>query len=274
MLGGTFAFLEGSDRILPFLAALVGGILLQSAANLLNTYGDYKTGLDTVENHTRSPELVTGALRPKDVFIVGLVCLGVTALLGIYMIWECGWAILPFGLAGLAGAGLYTVGLSYKYLGLGQLSVFIMMGILMPMGTYVLMTDHASLDLLLCSIPNALMITAVLGGNELRDFDSDLEGGVRTFSGRLGYGKAMKLYLFMITAPYVIVPVLIVLGILPITSLLVFLSLYQWHKTYYNTKTARTDKKSGFMLVPFAFKQNWVFGLLLIVSIIIWAFIH
>lgn len=274
LLGGAFAFVEGSDRILPFLAALIGGILLQSAANLLNTYGDYEKGLDTVENHTRSPELVTGTLRSKDVLKAGLACLGITALLGIYMIWECGWGILPFGLAGIAGAGLYTIGLSYKYYGLGQLSVFIMMGLLMPMGTYYLMTDHVSLALFLASLPNAMMITAVLGGNELRDFDSDLEGGIKTFSGRLGYKNAMRLYLFFVTAPFVLVPVLIVFDILPITSLIVFLSLYQWYKTYTNTKTARENKKSGFMLVPLAFKQNWVFGLLLIASYIVWAYIQ
>ena len=185
------------------------------------------------------------------------------------MIALTGWGILWFGLAGLATAGMYTVGLKYKYFGLGLPSVFIAMGLLMPMGTYYLMTGDLSLDLLWISLPNAFMITAVLNGNELRDFVSDKEAGVRTVSVRLGYDRAMFLYRTLNTLPFVMVPVMIIAGILPIHALIVFLALYHWNIMYRNTRTARDDRRSGFMLVPFAFKLNWVFGLLLIVGILL-----
>ena len=138
LLGGAMAYGAGSEEWILFILALAGGVLLQSAANLLNTYGDYRTGLDTEENHTRSPELVSGTLRPGDVKAAGLACLAVTALIGLYMIWATGWGIAVFGIAGIAGAGLYTVGVSYKYMGLGQASVFVMMGLLMlSIGVYL-----------------------------------------------------------------------------------------------------------------------------------------
>lgn len=269
LLGGAFAYTHGSHEWLLLALALVGGLLLQSACNLLNTYGDFETGLDTEENHSRSPELVSGKLKPKHVFYVGMACLGITACLGIVMICLTGWGILLFGLAGLATAGMYTVGLKYKYFGLGLPSVFIAMGILMPAGTYYLMTGDLSFDLFLISLPNALMITAVLNGNELRDFVSDKEAGVRTVSVRLGYDRAMLLYRASNTLPFIIVPILIIVQVLPVHTLLVMLALYYWNIMYQNTKTARDDRKSGFMLVPYAFKLNWVFGLLLIVGIIL-----
>ena len=71
-LGGVYAYIHGSQEWFLFLLALIGGVLLQSACNLLNTYGDFETGLDTEENHSRSPELVSGKLRAKDVLMVGL----------------------------------------------------------------------------------------------------------------------------------------------------------------------------------------------------------
>ncbi len=273
-MGGAIAYVSGSREWILLICALIGGVLLQSAANLLNTYGDYKTGLDTVENHTRSPELVTGKLKAKDVFYMGLACLGITVLLGLYMIYETGWGILFFGIAGIAGAGLYTVGVSYKYHGMGQFSVFLMMGILMPMGTYYLMTGNLSWEVLLCSLPNAMMITAVLGGNELRDYESDSAAGVNTLSGKMGYDNAMILYRVFITLPFVTVPILIVVGVLPVTCLLVFFSLYYWCISYTNSKKAREDPHAGFMLVPFVFKQNWVFGLLLIIGYLAVLYIH
>ena len=76
----------------------------------------------------------------------------------------------------------------------------------------------------------------------------------------------MKMYLFMNTVPFVIVPVLIIAGILPWPCLLAMLSLYQWNITRTNAANAKGNKKESFMLVPLAFKQNWVFGLLLVIG--------
>ena len=268
VLGGVWAHLNGSDEWFLFALALIGGVLLQSACNLLNTYGDYESGLDTEENHSRSPELVSGRLRPKDVLHMGMVCIGITMCLGLVMILMTGWGILLFGLAGIAAAGMYTVGLKYKYIGLGLPSVFVSMGLLMPLGTYYLLTGGFSWDLLMVSIPNALMITAVLGGNELRDYVSDKEAGVKTMTIRIGYDRSMFLYRAMNTLPFIIVPALIIAGILPIHTMLVFLALRQWYDMYRNSETASGDPRSGFMMVPLAFKLNWVFGLFLIVGIL------
>ena len=71
LIGGAVAYRHMPDSFSPiiFILILVGGCLLQSAANLLNTYGDFEKGVDTEENHTRSPELVSGALNPRSVQI-------------------------------------------------------------------------------------------------------------------------------------------------------------------------------------------------------------
>lgn len=143
------------------------------------------------------------------------------------------------------------------------------MDLLMPAGTYYLMTGDTSWELLLISLPDALMITTVLKGNGPRDFVSDREAGIKTMSIRLGYGHAMLLYRALNTLPFVIVPTLILVPVLPVHALLVILALYHWNVMYQNTVTARDDRNSGFMLVPYAFKLNWVFGLLLISGILL-----
>ena len=265
LLGGAVAYHSGEFRPLLFLLVLAGGILLQSAANLLNTYGDFKNGFDTVENETRSPELVTGVLRPKSVLKMGLACLGITCLIGLVFIWQVGWEILIYGLLGLAGAGLYTVGTSYKYLGLGQPSVFFMMGILMPLGTYYVMTgDLFSWEMLLLSLPNAFMITAVLAGNEMRDYEEDRRLGVGTLTQRLSYENGMKLYLFENIVAFPILLILIITGHAPACTALAFLTLYDLNILIRNSRNAKEDKKAGFMLVPNAFKLNWHFGVLMV----------
>ena len=135
LIGGALAYHHQAFGVLEWALlalVLIGGLLLQSASNLLNTYGDFSKGTDTVENETRSPELVTGILKPKHVLLAGMLCLLVTCVIGLVFIWHVGWEIVIYGLLGVAGAGMYTIGPAYKYYGLGQPSVFLMMGLLMP----------------------------------------------------------------------------------------------------------------------------------------------
>lgn len=271
LIGGAVAYAHQPFDLLGwamFLLIVVAGCLIQSAANLLNTYGDYKRGTDTVENETRSPELVTGVLRPRDVKMAGIGCLGVCCLLGLVFIWYSGWEILVYGLLGVAGAGMYTTGLSYKYLGMGQATVFLMMGILMPLGTYCVMAEPFSWEVLLLSLPNAFLITAVLCGNETRDYHEDKRAGAGTLCGRMPYESAMRLYLFENAVAYPILAALILLGFAPWPCALAFLALYDMRVLWRNSKQAPTDSHASFMLVPLAFRMNWHFGVLLVIGYI------
>lgn len=269
LIGGAVAYNDGGFDLLMFILVMIGGCLLQSAANLLNTYGDFSKGTDTVENETRSPELVTGVLRPKHVLMMGAACILVTCLIGLVFIWKTGWGILVYGLLGVVGAGMYTLGLSFKYHGTGQLVVFLMMGILMPLGTYYVLTGQHSLEVLLLSLPNAFMITGVLCGNEMRDYHEDRKAGVGTLCGHMSYDNGMRLYLFENTVSFVILAVLIVAGIAPIGCALAFITLYDLRKLYNNSGRASEDPRSGFMLVPLCFKLNWHFGVLLTVGYVV-----
>lgn len=269
IIGGAIAFKDGSFCWWIFLMTVACCILLQSAANILNTYGDYVKGTDTVDNHTRSPELVTGAISKKKVFLAGMACLGIVALCGLVFIWYIGWGILLFGILGLGGAAMYTIGASYKYLGLGQVGVFFLMGILMPLGTYYVMSGNLSWEVFLLSLPNAFMITAVLSGNEMRDYYEDKKSNVGTLSGRMSYESGMKLYHFENFVGYAILALLVVLGQAHWACLLAFICVLDALKLYRNSKKAPTDPGCNRLLVPMAFNQNWHFGVLLVVGYLI-----
>ncbi len=273
LIGCALAYFHQAFGALEWVLAilvLIGGILLQSASNLLNTYGDFSKGTDTVENETRSPELVTGVLKPRDVLLAGLLCILVTCVIGLVFIWHVGWAIMIYGILGVAGAGMYTVGLSYKYYGLGQPSVFLMMGILMPLGTYYVLTgDMFDWEVLLISLPNAFMITGVLTGNETRDYHEDKRAGVGTLCGHLSYENSMRLYLFMNCVSYPILLVLLLTGVAPWGCALAFIPLYDAYRLVQNSRKAPTDPHASFMLVPMAFRQNWHFGVLLVLGYVL-----
>lgn len=272
LIGGNVAYCEESFDALDwaiFIMILVAACLMQAAANLLNTYGDFKRGTDTVDNESRSPELVTGVLDPEDVKKAGILCLAIVCVFGLVFIWHSGWGILPYGLVGLAGAGLYTTGIAYKYHGLGQPSVFLMMGLLMPLGTYFVMTSSFSWDVLLMSIPNAFLITAVLCGNETRDHAEDKAAGVHTLCGSMTRDGALKLYLVENAVAFPVLAMLIVSGVLHWACALAFVALYDLYLLSKNAHASSDDAHANFMLVPMAFRMNWHFGVLLVIGYLV-----
>jgi len=271
LIGGAVAYYDGFMNWWIFVMVIICGCLLQSAANLLNTYGDYVKGTDTPDSldRSRSPELVTGTLKPKAILFAGLACLGITALCGLVFIWYIGWGILIFGILGIAGAGLYTVGISYKYHAMGLISVFFMMGILMPLGTYYVLSGDISYIVLLMSLPNAFLITAVLSGNETRDYHEDKQAGVRTLSGFLSYKGSLNMYLALNMIAFPILLVIILLQAVPWTCALAFVALIDLYLLVRNAKGAPEDKKKSRLLVPLSFRLNWHFGFLIVAGYLI-----
>ena len=266
VIGGMVAQNDGHFNWIIFIMVLICGCLLQSAANILNTYGDYVKGTDTVENEGRSPELVSGKLRPKHMLIVGMACLGIVALCGLVFICYIGWGILLFGILGIAGAGLYTIGVSYKYHGLGLISVFCLMGMLMPAGTYYVLSGTLTAEVILLSIPNAFILTAVLSGNETRDYHEDRKANVGTLSQHLSYKGSMRLYLALNAIAFPILLALIITGYAPLYCAIAFITLYEFWMLLQNSKNAETDRMSNIRLVPLSFKLNWHFGVLLAIG--------
>jgi 1,4-dihydroxy-2-naphthoate octaprenyltransferase len=271
LIGGFIAFRYidvDIAAVIILILTVIAGCLLQSAANLLNTYGDYQKGTDTVENETRSPELVTGVLKPKHVLWMGLACLGLTCLIGIVFIFYIGWKILIFGALAMAGAGLYTA--VYKYHALGQVNVFVMMGVLMPLGTYFVLTGELAWEPVVIGLPNAFLITGVLGGNEMRDYYDDKEANVGTLMGHFSYRTGMAIYRFESVIAFVILAVLLIIGYAPWPCALAFLSAYDLYVVLMNSSKAAEDKHASFMLVPLCFKLNWHFGVLLSVGYLLY----
>jgi 1,4-dihydroxy-2-naphthoate polyprenyltransferase len=265
-IGGAIAWKDGYFCWWIFILILIGGGLMQSAANLLNTYGDYVKGTDTKENHIESPELVFGVIKPKQVLLMGMACLGVTALLGLVFIWYAGWQILIIGLIGIGGAAFYTVGVSYKYHAVGLFGVLMLMGILMPIGTYLVLTGGYSWEVVLASLPNAFILTAVLSGNETRDYYEDKRSNVGTLSGHLSYVNSMRLYLILNSISFLILALIILFGVVPWTCTLAFLTLYDLYLVVINSKKASSDLNCSRLLVPLSFKLNWHFGVLFVIG--------
>jgi 1,4-dihydroxy-2-naphthoate octaprenyltransferase len=224
--GSALAWRDGFFRLDAALACLFTALLLQIGSNFANDVFDFERGTDTPER--LGPVRVTqaGLLTPSQVKIGMLVVFALAALFGLYLAWLGGWPIIIIGLAAILSAIAYTGGpFPLGYYGLGDLFVFIFFGLASVAGTYYVQATSVSAAAWWMTIPPGLIITAILVVNNLRDLENDRKAGKHTLAVILGERATKTQYLICMIIAYLVMPLAGLLGVIPWTSLLTWLSL-------------------------------------------------
>jgi 1,4-dihydroxy-2-naphthoate octaprenyltransferase len=227
-VGGAVAALDGAFDVWLFLLTLVGAVCVHGATNLINDYFDYKSGVDRPGAPTtlyRPHPLVQGLISPRAVLWVSVGLYAIAAIIGLALLALKGAGLLWFILVGAIASFFYTAGpIKYKYLALGEFSVFLMWGPVIVGGTYFVQRGSLSLDAVLISVPFGLLVALVLLANNLRDIDYDRSAGIATLGTLLGQQKTRVLYQGLILLAYLAIALLIALKILSPWGVLVFFS--------------------------------------------------
>ncbi len=228
ILGAALAFYDGSFRLLPGAAALLGSLLLQIGANLANDVFDYYRGADSGERLGPMRVTSAGLASPRQVLAAMWLVFACSAALGVYLMSISGWPVILIGLFAIAAAVGYTGGpLPYGYLGMGDLFVFLFFGPVAVCGSYYVMAKTISPLAVWASLPVGLLTVAILVVNNLRDIDTDRKANKRTLAVRLGVQATRRQYLACVAAAYALVVMMWVAGIAPAWVLLVGLSVPQ-----------------------------------------------
>lgn len=269
-LGSVLAWNEGYFHPLLFLLVLIGGIAMQAGTNLINTYGDYISGVDTEESAKTCPQLVKKILEPEQMKRAGILCFAFVALLGLYFVYLRGWPILLLGILGIIGGYGYTAGVAYKYKGLGTIMVFFLMGPMMVWGAYYMQTGIHSWTAVWVSIPVGLLVSGILHANDLRDMEHDQRAGIKTLALFLGKKIGVPFYYALNTGAYVTLIILIITGQLPWLALLPLLLLPQFWQILKNTReAARGNKEKLQFLEASAAQFHFKFGSLFVAGLLI-----
>lgn len=215
----------------PWLLGLAGfGLLLAHAANnLMNDLFDLSTAVDT-QSYPRAlyaPHPVLSGLISKSGLAVASLVVNVLSLATlVYLTIERGWPILAFALAGFfVSAGYAAPGVKLKKRGLGEPGVLIVWGPLMVGGTYYAATGGVPGDVILASLPYALLSTTVLMGKHIDKLPWDGPANTRTLPVILGERTSRTVTLGMMVGFYLLIAILVPMHALPVYSMLAFLGL-------------------------------------------------
>ncbi len=271
-LGAALAiYWHESARWFLFPLILIASVLIQAGTNLASEYFDYKKGVDRSETYGSSRVLVENLLNPVRVLIVGLACFALAACIGLVFIFFFGWPIFLLGMIGLLGGFFYTATpMAYKYLGLGDLFVFILMGPLMVIGSFYVLTGTYNHHVLLISLPVGCLVAAILSANNLRDITHDTAAGIKTSATVLGFRLARYEYTALITGAYAAVLVMVALKILPLWSLLTLLTVPPSLRIIKTALRTECNQPQIIAMLDIQTAQVHIpFGLLLIASVIL-----
>lgn len=218
----AFLFYKGSEiNWLYGLWTLIGMLLFHMTGNVWSDYFDFRKKVDA-DDTFGAKTLTTGMFKPEEIkrLAIGLLIVSVACGLGLFAV--TGLPLLWIGLAGVLCTLLYPV---LKFNALGDLDILLAFAFLPTLGTSYAVTGAIDWSVLWIALPVGLITDGILHSNNTRDVITDKRAGITTMAMGLGSRFSAWLYGFEVIFPFIWVGVCSIIGIMPLTTLAIFLTL-------------------------------------------------
>lgn len=218
----AYLFWKGAEIDWLFgLWALVNIVIFHAAGNTWSDYFDFRKKVDA-EDTFGAKTLTTGMFTEKEIFRLSLSLTVVATVAGLALMALTGLPLLWIGLGGVLCTLLYPM---LKYNALGDLVILMAYAFLPTIGTSFVTTGAIDWSVLLIALPVGLITDGILHSNNTRDTLTDRRAGIKTMAMGLGHKASAILYGFEVIFPYVWIGVLSIMGLMPITTIVIFLTL-------------------------------------------------
>ena len=218
----AYLFWKGAEINWLFgLWALINMILFHIAGNVWSDYNDYRKGVDR-DDTFGAKTLTTGMFQPQEIrnLAIGVLIVAVAGGLGLVAL--TGLPLLWIGIAGAALTVLYPV---FKYNALGDLDILPTFAFLPALGAAYVTAGAVDWNVLWIAVPVGLITDGILHSNNTRDIVPDKRAEIRTMAMGLGKKVSAWLYSFEVIFPFVWIGVCSIIGLMPIYTVFVFLTL-------------------------------------------------
>ena len=224
---GTAVWETGRVNGWHFAQVLGAAVCAHISVNAFNEYFDFKSGLDEKTQRTPfsggSGTLQARADMARPALGMAWVTLGITALTGLYFVILHGPAILPLGLLGLVLLYAYTPWMTRNPL-LCLVAPGLGFGPLMVMSVHFALTGALSWTAFVASLVPFFLVSNLLLLNQFPDVEADRSIGRRHFPILIGRKTSSLIYAGFLFLTYLTIILGVVLGLLPVVSLIGLLS--------------------------------------------------
>lgn len=217
----------GAFDPLLFALALAGVVFIHLGTNVSNDYFDHRSGNDAANKDFVRP--FTGGSRliqenlisPRAVLILSIALLAAALAVGVVLAVLRGPYIVLLGAIGVA-SGLFYVAppVNLASRGFGEVFIGLNFGVLAVAGSYFVQAGDVTGEIVVASLPLAILIAAVVFINEFQDMKADATAGKRTLVVRIGLERASKSYGWLMISAFVPVILGAASGLMPRMTLI------------------------------------------------------
>jgi 1,4-dihydroxy-2-naphthoate octaprenyltransferase len=217
---------QGTINTTALILIITGAVFAHISVNTLNEYADFKSGLDLVT--VKTPFSGGSGALPREpamanmVLFAGLATLFATSAIGLYFVSHYGLLLLPIGIIGLAIILTYTKWINRWPL-LCLIAPGLGFGILMVVGTHLVLTDQVLLTPWLASLVPFFLVNNLLLLNQYPDVQADKSIGRNNIVIAFGTRISSYVYGLFFIAAYSTILIGVYYGFFPALSLIALL---------------------------------------------------
>jgi 1,4-dihydroxy-2-naphthoate octaprenyltransferase len=211
VIGGLLAIRDGVFSFLPWLVITLGLFIAHGTNNLLNDYTDFSRGVDQ-DDYFRTQygvhPLVQGFWTKKQQLKWFYISGTLAFLTGIFALVYSGFSPAVLALFALGAVVLLIYTWPLKYLGLGELSIFLIWGPILVVAVYTVLAKgwvSAGPLVALAGVPFGLSVVSINIGKHIDKLDEDKRKGVGTLPVRIGEKAARYLNITILVLVYVVI---------------------------------------------------------------------
>ncbi|NHV97215.1 MAG: prenyltransferase [Thaumarchaeota archaeon] len=275
ILGILVALKDGYFNPLYAVLTLVGVAALHAAANVLNDYFDYRSGINVETERTPfsggSGILPSGRMTPRGVLVEGVLLLLLGLGIGLYFLYVSAFNPILIFLIVFAGVGIVLYSPIISHIGFGEVLVGLCFGPPLLLGIYFVQTSALSLEAGLIGLVTGILTAAVLYVNEFPDTKADVKFGRYHVVARLGKERAARVLKYIFASAYIVLVISSATNIIPLTAL-IGLATIPHARIAYKVLKAKYEDNLGMIPAMASTVKTAIFtGVLLIVAyLVVW----
>jgi 1,4-dihydroxy-2-naphthoate polyprenyltransferase len=211
VIGGLLAVRDGVFSFPPWLVITLGLFIAHGTNNLLNDYTDFSRGVDQ-DDYFRTQygvhPLVQGFWTKKQQLRWFYVSGFLAFLTGIFALIYTGFSPAVLALFALGALVLLIYTWPLKYLGLGELSIFLIWGPILVVAVYTVLAKgwvSAAPLVALAGVPFGLSVVSINFGKHIDKLKEDKRKGVGTLPVRIGEKAARWVNITILALIYVVI---------------------------------------------------------------------
>lgn len=214
--------------VLHMFILMIGIILMQSSANMINDLCDFKRGADD-EVKADEKALVSNEITVRQVKEIIAVFLTIVMGILIYYTINVSWAVLCIGFVGGVIMYAYSAGnRPISYTCFGEITAGLTMGTGIMATVIYIQAGIISLETILVTLPTTIYIGTILLTNNISDCAEDRKSGRRTLPIVVGPGRSEKIWISSCVGLLVLTSMFAYFGIWPLESLILVLVFYPY----------------------------------------------